>query len=244
MNKFYIFFLVVFFPFLVLGQKKKKQDYTLQKADNMVLDGDLKEWEGKLYNTESELWSFGVSTDGAKLYVAVRIKDDALQREALRSGIFVNVSYDGKKRDGARLLYPFVDRERLRALRQDEDLDMKNIKEELLKSARGYQISGFSTVVDGLLSFDNTYGIQAVARFSETRDLIYESEIPLELIKFESDQMAVQVGVNTQFSQMKKVAESNTRASNVRIYGMAPTGPNLKNPYKEETAVWLFGRVK
>lgn len=244
MNKFNIFFLVCFFPVVLFAQKKKKQDYTFQKVDNVDLDSYLTEWEDKLYNPESEFWSFGVSTDGNKLFVAVRIKDDMLQREALRNGIFVNLSYNEKKKDGAKLLFPFVDRERLRALSQDEDLDMKNIKNELLKSVRGYQISGFSKVVDGLLSFDNTYGIRALARLDDTNVLVYESEIPLDLINFKSDKIAVQVGVNTQFFQMKKVVDSNSRSNNVRIYGASPTRTTLKNPYKEETTVWLMGTIK
>lgn len=244
MNKFNILFLICLCPFVLVAQKKKKQDYTIQKVDKIALDGSLTEWKDKLYNPESEFWSFGVGTDGVKLYVAVRIKDDMLQREALRNGIFVNVSYNEKKKEGAKLLFPFVDRERLQALGQDEDLNVHNIKNELLNSVRGYQISGFSRVVDGLLSFDNTYGIHAVAHFDDKNELVYESEIPLDLIHFKSDKIAVQLGINTQFFQMKKLVDSRNRPSNVQIYGASPTGPVIKNPYKEETMIWLLGNIK
>lgn len=241
MNKLYILFLFCC-PLFLFAQKKKKQEYLFQQVDNIVLDGQLTEWSDKLYNANSDLWSFGVVVQGGKVYVAVRIKDEMLQREALRNGIFVNLSYNEKKKEGAKLLYPSVDRERLRALSQDEDLDRNNIKAELLKSVRGYQISGFSKVVDGLLSFDNSYGIRAKAQF-EGDILLCESEVPLDLIKFESDRIAIQVGVNTQFFQMKKVVDATPSPNNVRIYGASPK-PTVKNPYKEETAVWFFGNIK
>lgn len=244
MNKFNILFLICFCPFVLFAQKKKKQDYTFHKVDKVVVDGNLTDWEGKIYNADSEFWSFGVCTDGAKLYVVVCVKDDMLQREALRNGVVVNLSYNEKKKGGAQLLFPYVDRERLRALGQDEDLNVNNIKEELLKSVRGYQISGFSKVLDGLLSFDNTYGINAVARFDDKNILVYESEIPLDLINFKSNKIALQVGINTQFFQVKKVMDSTNRPSNVRIYGANPTGATLKNPYKEETMVWFQGTIK
>ncbi|MFD2554066.1 hypothetical protein [Sphingobacterium tabacisoli] len=244
MNKFNILFLICCCPFVLFAQKKKKQDYTFQNVEKVALDGNLTEWSDKLYNPESDFWSFGVSKNGDKLFIAVRVKDDMLQREALRNGVFVNISYNEKKKEGAKLVYPFVDRERLRALSQDDGFDANNIKDELLKSVRGYLISGFSKVVDGLLSFDNTYGIQAVARFDEQNVLVYESVIPLELIDFKSDRVAVQVGINTQFFQMKKTGDSRNRPSNVQVYGAGPTGTVLKNPYKEETMVWLFGTIK
>ncbi len=244
MNKFNILFLICCCPFVLFAQKKKKQDYTFQKIEKVALDGNLAEWSDKLYNPDSDFWSFGVSKNEDKLFVAVRIKDDMLQREALRNGVFVNISYNEKKKEGAKLVYPFVDRERLRALSQNEDLDASNIKDELLKSVRGYRISGFSKVVDGLLSFDNTYGIQAVARFDENNILVYESVVPLELIDFKTDRIAVQVGINTQFFQMKKMGDSRNRPSNVQIYGASPTGGVLKNPYKEETEVWLLDSIK
>lgn len=243
MNKFYIFFLICCCPYFVLAQKKNKQDYVFQKGEGIVLDGQLDEWEGRMYNAESEVWSFGISIDGDKLYAAVRIKDDMLQHEALRNGIFVNLSYNEKKKDGAKLLYPYVDGERLRALSQDENLDLTEIKAELLKSVRGYQISGFSKVVDGLLSLDNSYEVRAKAQLYNGV-LLYEAEIPLDLISFKSDRIGVQVGINTSFFQTKKVVDASPRGNNVRIYGRSPVKPTIKNPYSEETVVWFLGNIK
>lgn len=244
MNKFYILFLSCFLPFFLFGQKKKKEDFVFREVKEIVVDGRLNEWEGGLYNPESTLWSFAVSKKGDRLYIAIRIQDDMLQREALRNGVFVNLSYNEKKKDGARLVYPFVDRERLRALSQEEDHNVADLKKDLLGSVQGYRISGFSKVVDGLLSFDNAYGIRAIARFDDADVLLYEAEVPLDLIKFTANKIAVQIGVNTQFLQMKKMVNSAVRPANVRIYGASPAGPALKNPYKEETAVWVFGSIK
>lgn len=242
MNKLYIFLIIYLAPLALFAQKK--HDFVFREMQDVKVDGDLEDWNGKLYNEDSDLWSFAISKGSDKMFVAVRIKDEMLQREALRNGIFVNLSYDSKKKDGAKLVFPYVDRERLRALSQDEDRKDDNVKNDLLKSVRGYWIMGFSKVVDGLLSFDNMYGIRAFVQMHESGELHYESEIPLDLIKFKENRVAVQIGINTHFSQIRKIISNNTQPQNVRIYGAASTPPPLKNPYKEDTSVWIFGNIK
>ena len=244
MNKLYIIFISCLLPILLFAQKKKKENYFLQSVENVAVDGDLTEWNESLFNKDSDVWSFSLAINEGKLYTAIRIKNEQLQSEALRSGIFVNLSYTNKKKEGARLFYPVLDREKLRAFSQDEDFDLNNYKQDFIEATRGYYILGFSRVVDGLLSFDNDYGIRAVVKIDSTDALIYESEIPLDLIKFEKDNIAINLGVNTRYLQMKRAGRNTNQVPmNVRIYGRMPSAPTVKNPYQEETDVWITGSI-
>src|SRR5690606_23014349 len=101
---------------------------------------------------DSELWQCALSRDADHLYAAVVIKDPALLLEAIHRGILLNLSYNKKKKDGARILFPVADRERVRALQQDPDRDGTDIRADVLKSCKGYHIYGFNKVRDGLLS--------------------------------------------------------------------------------------------
>ena len=243
MNKLYTIIIASLLPMISFAQKKGKVDYVFQEVANVELDGHLKEWS--LYQPTSAVWSFGISNIQDDLYVAVRIKDPQLQLEALRSGIFVNISYSEKKKDGARLVFPFVDREKLRALLQDDTREEGNLKQDMLTHVRGYYIQGFHKAVDGVLSLENQYGVKAVVRLDEQEGMIYEAKVPLDLIKFDDKKIAVQIGVNTSFMQAqqmnKQVQRMSTRSA---VYGRGPVVKKASNPYKEETSVWVAGQIK
>lgn len=228
-------------PFLAFAQRKKKEDYAFLSMSNIVMDGNLQEWQGKLYNEDSEMWSSGVALRGDSIYVAAIVKDPALQREALMGGIVLNISYNSKKRDGARLYFPVADREGLRALRQDEDRMDEDYRQEVLNTTRGYYVLGFDKVVDGLLSFENSYGVRAVVQI-DSASLSYEAVIPLDLVGLKSDQFAVKIGVNTQFSRTK--ANSRNQSRTMGPYGIAAPRAVPKNPYREPTEIWIMGERK
>ena len=243
--KHYFWIIGILLPLLSFSQKKKKPaDYTFLSLPNVVVDGDLTEWEGHFYRADSKLWQCALSRDADHLYAAVVIKDPALQNEAILRGIVLNMSYNHKKKDGARLIFPLADRESLRAIRQDEDHDRKNIKQDLLHTTRGYFVRGFTKVRDGLLSLHNDYGIQAVAKIDSNQYLRYEAVIPLDLIKFKSDEIAVQLLINTQYHQLQQATKERT-PNYSGMYGIyRPQGPTLRNPYSEETEIWIVDTLK
>ncbi|HMR20415.1 MAG TPA: hypothetical protein PKA53_14015 [Sphingobacterium sp.] len=244
-NKYCILILLgVILPILSFSQHKKKPDYTFLSIPGIVADGDLKEWEGQLYNAESEVWSYGLALQGNSMYAAVIIKDPVLQNEALANGIIFNLSYNDKKRDGARLFFPVADRESMRALQQEDERPVGDYRKEILNTTRGYYVIGFSKVVDGLLSFQNEYGIRAVANLDTANNLCYEAIIPLDLIVFKSDKIAVKLAVNTQFSRLQRAAR-NRNTSAMGPYGVyRQREPVLRNPYKESTEIWVVGSIK
>lgn len=245
MDKYKFLIVCLLFPSILLGQKRKKEQYTAQDIPGISIDGEIEDWSKYLNNTESELWSFAVAINDNKLRAVVLLKNQQLIDEAIRNGILLNISYTNKQKEGAQLIFPRMNLEKLESVYEEKADDQYFTNEELIKSAKGYYVYGFSKVINGLLSFTNTYGIQAICKIDKNGHLIYEAEVPLNLINFKTKNIAVQLAVNTRYHQLKKLA-SNKSSSYSGAYGyrrMPMPTSTLKNPYDEPTEVWIMGLV-
>ena len=246
MNRLFTILIMSLAPIILFGQKGKKQDYLIKSIQNVAIDANLNEWDNLLFQEESPVWSFSLAQNNDTIFAAVVVRDKGLIAEAINQGIFVNISNSDKKKDGARLLYPTLSQELLSRFVEDEFADRNFSNEQLLNSTRGYLVFGFSRIINSFLSFDNTYGIRAVAKMNEKGELIYESAIPLSLVKIEKEEFAVQVGVNTRFAQVQKSMKTTPNRPSYGGYGMygrmTPVRQMPKNPYSEPTEVWFKGK--
>jgi len=244
MGKQNILFIGLILPFFLLAQKKKTVEYPIHFVENFKLY-DFQNNENKyLYNIESSLWSFGVVMSDTKLYALVKIKDKNLIAEAIRGGIVLNISYSDKKKDGAQLIFPRLNLAKLERVHEVSITEKSFSAEELLQGINGYYVKGFDKIVDGLLSLDNTYGIHAVCKINDQGELLYESEVPLHLLKLQAKNMAVQLGVNTPYFQQKNARSSKEASTRKSIYGRSTTVTSAKNTFSENTDVWFTGVIK
>lgn len=245
MKKIIINLIMIFSCMSLLAQKKKEQ-YQLLPTFPIAIDGSLQEWEDNLTLVDPDSsWSFGISNDAEFIYVAVRVKDPILQQDATRHGILININNEAKKKDAAQLLFPVPDAETLRAMANDDNLPNLNVREELIKRSRGYQVRGFDHIVDGLLSFENTYEVHAVAKLLEGDLLVYEAKIPISgiAIKNRNKNVAIQVMINNRFAQLQKLMKNRPTQRQSVYGGIYNTSPTLKNPYKVKTDVWWVGKL-
>lgn len=245
MYKLSFILLCFLLPNLLFAQKNKKGDYTFADIQPVVVDANVADWGNQLTQVPGDLWSFGLSLDGDQLFVAMVINDVQLQREAFRGGLFVDISYNGKKKEGARLQFPYWDSERRRAMANDEELRHKDAAMELIKNVNGYFLTGFARVRDGVLALENDYGVRAKATVDSNKCLIYEACIPLELIGLKDDLITVNLGVNTQYAMLKMAASKTNR--NTNMYPMmyrSTFHTTLKKPYASDTDVWVYGKIK
>lgn len=247
MDKFSFFLVFIAFPIVLFGQKRSKEVYTAKDISGLYIDGEIDDWTGHLYRSDSEVWSFSVAISDNKLRAVALIKEGQLIDEAIRNGILLNISYTNKRKDGARLVFPQMNLEKLESAYEEGLEGQKITNEELIRSTKGYYVFGFSKVINGLLSFSNSYGIKAVCKINKEGHLLYEAEVPLDLINFKSKEIAIQLGVNTRYSQLKKLA-SNQSSAQRSVYGYGyrrmPASAAVKNPYNEPTDVWFSGLVK
>ncbi|GEM66423.1 hypothetical protein SMI01S_00290 [Sphingobacterium mizutaii NBRC 14946 = DSM 11724] len=242
MKRNIIIAILIFASSTLLAQKKKDR-YAILPTFQVQVDGDLKEWENQLSVIgQDSSWSFAVTNDANYLYTAVQIKNLALQQEAARNGIIVNINPEGKKKDGAILVFPIPDSESVRAMVNDENLPNMNVREELIKRSRGYGVKGFARIVDGRLSFDNTYGVLALAKLMDNDVLVYESKIPIQAIGIKDlkGPIAIQIMINNRFTILQKTIKSrpDPRGS---MYGRY--SPTVKSPYKTKIDAWVLGRL-
>lgn len=231
----------------VLAQKRQDKPRFLH-LPAVEVDGKHDEWPQLKEVTADTIWAYAVAYDDAHLYVAVRVVHPMLQVEAARNGILVNVNTEGKKREGVQLLFPIPDRETLRAMRNDPSLQPEKIREELIARSRGYQVKGFPIIVDGLLSFENLYGVHAKARISEDDHLLYEAVIPFEQLRFEPGRatpIAVQVLINNRWREMQRAidAQISQQRRGMYGYGMPTYRPSVRTPFKGTTEVWIVDRL-
>ena len=237
--KRYICIIVLICMGLSLSAQRRKEKLTLLPSFEVKVDGDLTEWADRLMPVDQDSsWSVAVSNDATFIYAAVRIKDIALQQEAARNGVIININTDGKKRDGAQLIFTIPDSESIRAMINDENLPEMNVREELIRRSRGYGVHGFARIVDGRLSFDNRYGVRAAARLDDQDVLVYESQIPIQALGLSDAQqkVAIQCLLNNRFTMLKQALKDrpSTRAG---VYGNRR--PTVKSPYRMPTEMWV-----
>lgn len=245
MSKQTILFLGMMIPIFLFAQKKGKEQYVSSRDLTVKVDAELIEWENHLCQENSALWSFGLAVRGNTLFAAVKIKDKSLIEDAIRNGILLNISYSDKRKEGAQLIFPRMNLEKLENSKDEETTVHSFSTNQLIKSAKGYDVRGFEKIRDGLLSFHNTYGIRAVSKITSDGEMVYEAEIPLHLIKFQTDELAVQLGVITAYMQAQKSAKTNKKVKTPNVYGRRPASPAaIKNPYDESTDVWFTVSIK
>ena len=249
MNKLLFLLICFLLPIISFAQKNKKINYFFSVSRDLIIDANIEDWGNNLNDVGENFWSFGITEQNNELIVAIVIKDLQLQREAFRGGLFVNISYTDKKKSGAILQFPYWDRERKRAIANDDEMSQKNFEEEMLNNVNGYYLTGFSKIRDGVLALDNDYKIEAKVKIDSNKCLVYEARIPLELVGLKSDQIAVNLGVSTQYALMKRAAEQANKRNNMSPYpyymmGRSMPQNSIKNPYKAETDVWIIDSLR
>lgn len=169
------------------GQRKMVNDQLLW-ASNLSVDGDLTDWGGELkhQNTAQKL-NYEIRNDEQHLFIAVRIEDEQRQVQAITQGISFMLNDEGKRREGPAVLFPAVDRIGFRAMMSSANENRPDdIRIAALQSVRGIQVLRMGDLLDGLISLDNQYGVQAVAEIDEENVLCVEMRLPMSLVTAKS----------------------------------------------------------
>lgn len=242
--KRYISITLLVLASLDLTAQRRKAKLELLPSFPVEVDAQLEEWGTNLMPIDADSsWSVGISNDAEFIYAAVVIKDLALQQEAARHGVIININTEGKKKEGAQLIFPIPDSESVRAMVNDEDLPNMNVRQELIKRSRGYGVKGFARIVDGRLSFENTYRVHAAATLTDDDLLVYESKIPIQALGLSHPEkpVAIQCMINNRFTLLQKTLKQRTNARGGGIYGGRQ--PTVKSPYRMRTDIWLLTRL-
>jgi YD repeat-containing protein len=154
---------------------------------NLVIDGDAKEWGDSLryYNAEKKI-NFSLANDRDNLYMAIRINDRVDQIKVLRSGLTFSIDPKGKKKESFSITFPLnVQGSAALDPRKEETGDItKADREELMRerltTLRGIKVAGFKDIEGDMITTSNTYGIQTAINYDENGNLVCEAAIPLK----------------------------------------------------------------
>lgn len=245
-NKLILFFVFISTASPSFSQSRKSIEHVFHQIENLSIDGDLIEWQDYLrpINSDSS-WCYAIGMDRENLYVSMQIRNVKLQQEAMRSGVLLNINMEGKQRNGARLLFPAPDKESIREMLQEQTDPGADFREVLLAKTHGYLIEGFPTLVDGLLSLENTYGIHAAVSVDNDDWLCYEGVVPLRLLQRikGQDKITVQLAINNRWMQLEKIRKQNPSSPWMGSSRYGHPQKTTKNPYTFPTEVWVTGKM-
>ncbi len=165
---------------LLIGSGLKAQE--IENNDRMVkafkADGFSNEWNEPLnqYNTDTKL-AFGLANDDKNLYIIIESLDPQTTFRILKEGITLNINTEGKKKKGATLIFPLIEKvaqtEENKATQPEHENRGNGDEHDFSNMTKGIKISGFKNINDGDLPLDNSYGIEAGMNVKPNRDLIY-----------------------------------------------------------------------
>lgn len=190
---------VIILLLLLIGQSygQKREKVVVPVMTNVTVDADLSEWLLLNKVGVDGGWSYQVGYDRENVYFAVEITDNDLQNLAVRYGVGVSFLRSSRKEKDQQFIYPSLDQETLRALRSEEE--GQDVKRSLVNKARGYYVRGLRDIPDGLLSFQNNYGLQAAVRVVEDK-LCYEAVVPRKQLLSASGVLVIKLEINEAFS--------------------------------------------
>lgn len=169
----------------VLVAQNKNNDLIKNEwaVNPLSVDGNLKDWGDSLkYFNESTQFSFDIRNNNDFLYVAIISKNKQNLNRILARGITFSVNTEDRKKNGATVVFPVIDRlnltpgsgkEKAPATQPDQQF-----QEQIISKITKINVSGFPDIIDGPVSLKNSYGISAAAAFNGQDNFVIEFAIP------------------------------------------------------------------
>ncbi len=193
-QNFYI--TVLFFSFLFFAAHSAKSQNIDEirgkwRSAPLKVDGKADIAVDSLSNfNENTGFSFEISNDEKNLYMAIKSHNKTNLNKILNKGITFSVNTEGKKKPGASILFPVLEPAGQQLANKPNSSPDEAMRKQTLSRIRQFKVAGFAEILDGPISLQNTYGLEAAAGF-ESEDLYIEIQIPLALLDIPSRQEAL-----------------------------------------------------
>lgn len=227
----------------LFAQRGSGSQQLVSWAEHITVDGHLEDWgDTLLYEYTNQNLQYEIKNDDANLYVAMRVRDKDRQLQVLSQGFSFMVNVKGRKREGPTLVYPIADRLSFRSIMSaDNENRPEDMRIGALQAIRAIYVLRFDDILDGQISLENQYGIQAGAVIDSTDALCFEAVIPLERLGLSytgTQPLAFNVKVN---GMIMPAADPNTmRRSTPYGYGYPyGYGQNTQARPREEAGKWI-----
>lgn len=233
------------------AQRNASKQPGLSWGDGIVVDGNLEDWGDSLTNQyASQDLQYQLKNDGTHVYVAMRVVDRDRQMQVLSQGFSFMVNTNGKRRPGPTVVYPIADRLSFRAIMSaDNDDRPEDMRQGGLQAIRAIYVLRFDDILEGQISLDNEYGIQAEAMIDSTDALCFEAKVPLRRLGIQSGfdkELAFNVKINGMIAPRGNIDNRTIRQRGGYYgspygygYGYGSGMPTRSRP-REEPGTWLI----
>lgn len=189
-------------------------------AETLKIDGQLNDWGDSLkYYNENTRFSFNIRNNQETLYLAIRSRDKQNLNRILSRGISFSVNTEGKKKPGATVVFPVIDRSSQPLKPTKPQQEVKEVQQEILSKIRKINVNGFREILDGSISMNNTYGISAAAGFDKQDNFMIEIAIPLQLLEITADQSLLACSIEINGIKAAKTSYDPYRDRRSGMYG-------------------------
>lgn len=248
--KYFLYYSIVMAVFLttisgVKAQRKGQVDPVIPRAGNMVVDGILDDWNGSvlLYDFPGQDLNFELRNDNRLIYVAVQVVDQDRQLQALSQGVSFMINVGGKRREGPRVVFPIADRLAFRTIMSSDNEERpEDMRLGALQAVRGVFVNGFEEILDGMISLDNQYGIEAFATIDSLDVLNIEMAFPISYLKLSEADKKTEMAFNIKINGliMPSSMPSPMPRSNQGAYGYPGRSMQRGTPQapREERGYW------
>ena len=234
------------------GQRNKSNvQQALDWATDIVVDGQLDDWGDSLvYEHATQQFHYHIKNDAENVYVAMRVEDKDRQMQIFAQGLAFMVNAKGKKREGPTVYFPVADRLAFRSIMSaDNDDRPDDMRKGALAAIRAIHVMRFDDVLDGQISLENTYGIDAQATLDTADALCVEMVVPLARLGLSIDDteaFAFNIKINGIMIPGSGTSPGIMRRGYGYPYGYGygygyPYGYGQQRPSKprEEPGVWI-----
>lgn len=231
------------------AQRNAPSEVGLWWADALVVDGDLADWGDTLLNEyANQGLQYQIKNDDTHVYVAMRVTDHDLQMQALSQGFSFMVNTRGRKRPGPTVVYPIADRLTFRSIMSADNEDRpEDMREGGLQAIRSIYVLRFEDILEGQISLENQYGIQAKAIIDSADALCLEAKVPLQRLGISPDDkqsFAFNVKINGTITTRGHTTNRPMRNRGGYYggypYGYGGYGQQAPSRTREEPGAWLI----
>ena len=246
--------LIALFANPVFAQRNKENiQPSLDWASGIVIDGKLDEWEDSLtYEHTLQKFRYHIKNDDENIYIAMRVTDKDRQMQIFAQGLAFMVNTDGKKRDGPTVYFPVADRLAFRSIMSaDNDDRPDDMRKGALAAIRAIYVMRFDDILDGQISLENTYGINARATLDTADALCVEMVVPMDRLGISLNDANGKLAFNVKINGVMVRGSGSSPAIMRRGYGYpygygygygypySYYGPQTPSKPREEPGVWV-----
>jgi hypothetical protein len=215
------------------GPPEKNKKYPSFYRENIVVDGNAREWPANSFLTDKEaMMVYSAANDSGNFYICVKIKDEVQQMRVMRSGMDIWINLNGKKKKETGIHFPLAQTlppSEHRNLNTNGRPDPKKMRMMFLLQVKEMELQGFRTEYNGAVNNKaNKSGIVVVINWDSLNTMVYEARIPFRTLNADISTLDhVSIGMIMKALSKPKPEEEQSHQDNGGIMNSPENGTGM-----------------